>query len=184
MSAFVEECRREWRRLGVPDLLAEEMATDLEADLAEAREDGVAAEEILGESDPRRFAATWAAERGLVSETPPPVKPRRRVWPWVLGGIVLLWVILAVGGVLLASVGGSSSPPRIQSARIEAIVPSLVGMKAARAKGIARHRGFLVTLEYVRRHGLPAGTVVTELPHSGTVVPRGNTLTLRIARRG
>jgi hypothetical protein len=29
MSDFVEQCRREWRRLGVPDPLAEEMAADL-----------------------------------------------------------------------------------------------------------------------------------------------------------
>jgi hypothetical protein len=50
MTAFVEECRREWKRLGVPDLLAEEMATELEADLAEAEADGVSAAEMLGES--------------------------------------------------------------------------------------------------------------------------------------
>ena len=31
MSAYVDECRQEWRRLGVPDLLAEEMAAELEA---------------------------------------------------------------------------------------------------------------------------------------------------------
>lgn len=77
MSPFVEECRREWKRLGVPDLLAEEMASDLEADLAEAEADGVPAAELLGESDPRRFAATWAGERGLVSEPAPPKRKRR-----------------------------------------------------------------------------------------------------------
>jgi hypothetical protein len=32
MTAFVEECRQEWRRLGVPDLLADDMATELETD--------------------------------------------------------------------------------------------------------------------------------------------------------
>ena len=36
MSDFVEQCRREWKRLGVPDPLAEEMATDLATDLGEA----------------------------------------------------------------------------------------------------------------------------------------------------
>jgi hypothetical protein len=81
MTAYVEECRQEWKRLGVPDLLAEEMATELESDLAEARADGVSATEILGESDPRRFAATWASERGLVAEPAPPRKTRRR---WIL----------------------------------------------------------------------------------------------------
>ena len=71
MNAFVEECRREWKRLGVPDGLAEEMAAELESDLAEAEADGVSAAEMLGESDPRRFAANWARERGLVSEPTP-----------------------------------------------------------------------------------------------------------------
>jgi hypothetical protein len=79
MSDFVEQCRREWRRLGVPDPLAEEMATDLAADLREAEAEGVSAEELLGSSafDPPSFAATWAAERGLIPG-PPSHRPRRR----------------------------------------------------------------------------------------------------------
>jgi hypothetical protein len=36
VSEFVDECRREWRRLGVPDPIANEMAADLTADLEEA----------------------------------------------------------------------------------------------------------------------------------------------------
>ena len=93
MTAFVEECRREWKRLGVPELLAEEMATELEADLAEAEADGVSATEMTGESDPRHFAATWASERGLVSE-PAPHKRRSRVWLWVVLAFVVLFVFL------------------------------------------------------------------------------------------
>jgi hypothetical protein len=60
MSDFVEQCRLEWRRLGVPDALADEMATDLAADLTEAAAEGVTAEELLGNSasDPRSFAAS------------------------------------------------------------------------------------------------------------------------------
>src|SRR5215471_21489433 len=98
MTAYVEECRREWKRLGVPDLLAEEMATELEADLAEAEADGVAAAEMLGESYPRRFAATWARERGLVAEPQPP-KKKRRIWIWVVATLaffvlVMVWLAL------------------------------------------------------------------------------------------
>jgi len=68
VSDFVELCRQEWKRLGVPDPLAEEMAADLASDLGEAEADGVSAEEFLGSSvfDPRSFAASWAAERGIV----------------------------------------------------------------------------------------------------------------------
>jgi len=68
MNDFVEQCRREWRRLGVSDPLAEEMATELASDLSEAEAEGVSAQEFLGRSafDPASFAATWAAERGIV----------------------------------------------------------------------------------------------------------------------
>jgi hypothetical protein len=67
MNDFIEQCRREWRRLGVSDPLAEEMATELAADLSEAEAEGVSAEEFLGRSafDPSSFAASWAAERGI-----------------------------------------------------------------------------------------------------------------------
>ena len=75
MTDFVDECRQEWKRLGVPDAVANEMATDLAADLQEAEADGVAAEEVLGSAvfDPRSFAASWATERGVVPQTAPPV---------------------------------------------------------------------------------------------------------------
>lgn len=78
MSDFVEQCRREWRRLGVPDALAEEMAADLASDLGEAEAEGVSVEELLGSSafDPRSFAASWAAERGVIP--PPPGRGARR----------------------------------------------------------------------------------------------------------
>jgi hypothetical protein len=71
MSSFVDECRKEWSRLGVPEAEANEMAADLEADLAEAKADGVSPEEVLGNGyfDPRSFAASWAASRGFVRPT-------------------------------------------------------------------------------------------------------------------
>jgi hypothetical protein len=72
MIDFVEECRREWRRLGVPDPIANEMAIDLTADIEEAEAEGGSAEDVLGNSlfDPRRFAAAWASARGVTA--PPP----------------------------------------------------------------------------------------------------------------
>ena len=47
------------------------MAADLAADLEEAEAEGASAEDVLGSGafDPRSFAASWAAERGVV---PPP----------------------------------------------------------------------------------------------------------------
>jgi hypothetical protein len=91
VTAFVEECRREWKRLGVPDLLADEMASDLDADLVEAQADGVSTAEFLGESDPRRFAATLASERGLVAESAPQRRRSRR-WIWIVVGLVLVFL--------------------------------------------------------------------------------------------
>jgi hypothetical protein len=72
VSVFVDHCRREWDRLGVPAAFANEMAADLEADLAEARADGVSPEEVLGNGyfDAECFAASWAIARGVVSVTP------------------------------------------------------------------------------------------------------------------
>ena len=80
MSDFVDQCRKEWRRLGVPDPLADEMAADLTTDFSEAEAEGVSAEEFLGTSvfDPRSFAASWAAERGIIPAPPSRGNARRR----------------------------------------------------------------------------------------------------------
>jgi hypothetical protein len=62
MSGFVEECQKEWKRLGVSQATANEMAADLEADLAEAEPT---------EFRPRRF---W----GTATSTPGPLLPNGR----------------------------------------------------------------------------------------------------------
>ena len=105
MSDFVAQCRHEWRRLGVPDPLAEEMAADLASDLAEAEAEGVSAEELLGNSvfDPRSFAASWARERGIVPAPPGAANPRRR--PFVLAAFTALAAIVLVVAALLLATG-------------------------------------------------------------------------------
>ncbi len=94
MSRFVDDCRREWGRLGVPEVEANEMAADLEADLAEARADGVSPEEVLGNGyfDAKSFAASWAMARGVVS-----VGPRHRS---------TIPVGMALGALVAAAVAG------------------------------------------------------------------------------
>jgi hypothetical protein len=118
MSDFVEQCRSEWRRLGVPDPLAEEMATDLTSDLREAETEGVSAEEVLGSSvfDPRSFAASWAAERGIIPVPPGRGNIRRR--PRVLVVFTALAAIALIGAALLLLTGqptvtvvASGTPP-------------------------------------------------------------------------
>lgn len=108
MNGFVDACRREWKRIGVPDAVANEMAADLEADLAEAEADGVSPEEVLGNGvfDVPLFAASWAAARGVATEAP---SVRRRSTPWslVAGGAVSL-LLLVVGVGLLGPVQRAS----------------------------------------------------------------------------
>ncbi len=104
MNDFVEQCRREWRRLGVPDPLADEMAADLTSDLREAEAEGVSAEEVLGSGafDPRSFAASWAAERGIIPVQTSRGNARRR--PRVLVAFTALAAIaLIVAAALLVT---------------------------------------------------------------------------------
>lgn len=198
MTAFVEECRKEWARLGVPDLLADEMAADLEADLVEAEADGVSTTEMLGESDPRRFAATWASERGLVSE-PAPQKRRRRIWPWIAGiAVAFVLFVLLLSWLALQSWGSgsaSSAPPvRVQPvAPIHAVqVPSLVGLRACHAVRIATRArlevyphqpGDLPDDAVVDGRGFACDAVVTrQSPAPGQMVRRLSRLTLWLGR--
>jgi hypothetical protein len=113
VSQFVDECRQEWRRLGVPDPAANEMAADLEADLMEAESEGVSAEEVLGIGafDPRSFAASWAQERGLIQPAlvqPPTAQPApagHRTRQSRTFSLVLAFAVLAVVGGVFAIVG-------------------------------------------------------------------------------
>ncbi len=106
MNEFVEECRREWKRLGVAAPVANEMAADLEADLREAASEGVSAEEVLGTGafDPRSFAAAWAAERGVVA------RPQAAsAGPRIATGLLRRWGVLAVvaASALVACIGAA-----------------------------------------------------------------------------
>lgn len=166
MPAFIEECRYEWKRLGVPDSLAEEMATELEADLAEAEADGVSSAEILGESDPRRFAATWARERGLVSD-PPPRKSRKGLWIGLAVGVLL--VLIGLPALALISVGsGSTSTVKSPKPVRSLVIQSFIGMKACRAERAAHELG--LTVRTIPRSRCDA-VVVGQRPLQGTLIP-------------
>jgi hypothetical protein len=119
MSDFVQQCRREWKRLGVPDPLAEEMATDLASDLSEAEAEGVSAEELLGTGafDPRSFAASWAVERGIIPAPSSRGNTRRR--PLVLVAFTAVAAIALIIAALLLVTG----EPKV----------SLVASRAARS---------------------------------------------------
>ena len=114
MNEFVEECRSEWKRLRVPDPVANEMAAELAADLEEAEAEGVSAEEALGSGafDPRSFATAWAAERGLIQRPPASGHGllRRSRLPAAIGALFMLISIL---GAALVIPDAPSGPRRL-----------------------------------------------------------------------
>jgi hypothetical protein len=130
---FIEECRQEWKRLGVPDPIANEMAVDLSADIEEAEAEGGSAEDVLGSSlfDPRRFAAAWADARGVTAPPAPkgpsarPVgeKPGRKrpVLATVFAAVGVLFVLLAAALV----VGHQSAAVAVPVRRILAMPGSI-----------------------------------------------------------
>jgi len=151
MSDFVEECRREWKRLGVPDPVANEMAADLESDLKEAEAEGASAEEVLGSGafDPRSFAASWATERRVIQpsrETWEPSrlaaeKPARR--SGMFGALAVSGFVVIIGAALAVHRVGSAQafqlpiirhielPPSAPTPRMFAVPMNISGAPSA-----------------------------------------------------
>lgn len=121
MSEFVEQCRTEWRRLGVADPLAEEMAADLTSDLEEAEAEGVSVGDYLGgsASDPRSFAASWASERGIIPTPPGLEQGRRRPLPLVA------FTCLAAIAVIVAAVLLATEEPKVALKTVRTAPPHL-----------------------------------------------------------
>jgi hypothetical protein len=112
MSDFIGECRREWKLLGVPDQVADEMAAELGADLQAAEADGATIEDVLGAraSTPREFAAEWAAERGVTERRPPSARGR---WRSAIPSAIAAFAAVAISGAVIAIVAAPSSPKRL-----------------------------------------------------------------------
>jgi hypothetical protein len=95
----------------VPAPIANEMAADLEADLAEAQAEGASAEQVLGSGafDPRSFAASWATERGVTHPPSPVAKSHRSLRslvPVAVGCVAA--VVIVAGAVALLAAGRSA----------------------------------------------------------------------------
>jgi hypothetical protein len=104
VNEFVDQCRREWQRLGVPKAVADEMADELAADLGEAEAEGVTAEDLLG-GDPRSFAARWASERGVIQG--------RRWTSRLPAALATLALVPAIVGAVLLIVASPSGGQRL-----------------------------------------------------------------------
>jgi hypothetical protein len=113
VNEFIKECRREWKRLRVSDPVADEMAADLAADLDEAEDEGATPQEVLGSgaSDPRSFAASWAAERGVIPS--PRLASRLPTRALTLAATAALAVIAALGAALVIFASPEASGPEV-----------------------------------------------------------------------
>ena len=155
MSDFVEQCRNEWKRLGVPDPLAEEMAADLAADLGEAEAEGVSADELLGSSvfDPRSFAASWAAERGIIPVPPSRGNARRR--PLVLATFTTFAAIALIVAVLLLLTGQPKVTLRTTRARFlptppaASVIPPGFRGPVLTTRGLVLHTSASAPVEWI-----------------------------------
>jgi hypothetical protein len=105
VNEFVDQCRREWKRLGVRAAVADDMAAELAADL----EEGVSPEEVLGSdaADARSFAATWASECGVI--------PRRTRNPRVIVPVAAaaLALVALAGAVVMATASSRAGPQSV-----------------------------------------------------------------------
>jgi hypothetical protein len=148
VSRFIKECRREWKRLGVPDAVANEMTAELKADFEEAEAEGASREDVLGSAvfDPRSFAASWAAERGVAE----PRMTRERLPSRSLAiaaTAALLIAVIGAGLAMLASRSGASVSvhPAALLPRPQAGTPPGLAMHG-RALGVHVVGGILLTV--------------------------------------
>lgn len=164
MSEFVGECRREWKRLRVPDPVANEMAADLTADLKEAEADGASAEDVLGSGafDPRTFAASWASERGVIPP-PPPMPgssvPRRSR---------MLAAIAAF--VLVAALGAALATVRSGSEQRLALASTVGPLRRALGSTLVGPPGFVAPFAPLGRRIVPVQAFAVRLNGPGVVL--------------
>ncbi len=189
VDEFVEECQREWDRLGVPPAVADDLTARLEAEI-EAAGDGTVPARIAGHSthDVQAFAGTWARTR-------PAARPRLQYTGGgsnrltLRSGVLVLVVLFAIGAV--AAVLEFQSPSEQESRSNQdtttavdlVAVPDLLGLSSSAATAAAQAAGVRIgDTSTESRPGTPSGTVLHQSPDVGTKIPRGNTLTLIVAK--
>jgi hypothetical protein len=172
VSTFAEECRREWKRLGVPDAVANEMAADLEADLAEAEAEGASAEDVLGSAvfDARSFAASWAAERGVIGPVTATQRFPRRSRMFIAFAAPALLVAVGAAVVIVAAPSAISRQALARPAPFRLVRPPLGGRALPRLRLLAPRfpAGQAVSVQI--QAGIPtAGVVLLLVGFAGLV---------------
>lgn len=181
MNEFVEECRREWRRLGVPDRVIEEMAAELAADLEEAEADGVSAGEALGRgaSDARSFAADWATERGVTRQAA--LSTGRFSWRFAIAAATAAFAAMAISGAVLVAMGSRSAPERL-SLPAPAGIPALADVRATQRVYVGPPLRIIEEpMEVPAREATPGTIWVRRLPPDAAATAQVGALEIRIA---
>jgi hypothetical protein len=161
MSEFLDACRREWRRLGVPDPVAAEMAAEVAVDLEQAEAEGVAPEEVLGSSifDPAGFAFNWATEKGVI---PPAARPPRVGRRWVaVAALVSFAFVTAIGaGIAVLAFHGADIVAVARAASPRALLPRVRGFSRPVGSPDADLRPVAVALLVVGLGGIALSAVL------------------------
>ena len=122
MSHFVEECRREWKRLRVPaqsptrwPTISQRISVRPKLTVPPRRKCSAAAL-----PDPRAFAAAWASERGIVR--PRRLHRLRKRWLVVLASFIVFVLLVVAAGLIAALSVTESSAPRTATTVAPAVV--------------------------------------------------------------
>ncbi len=96
----------------------------------------------------------------------PPARSERKIWPWIVAGVVALAVIVAV---LWAT--GVFAP--------KSTVPNVVGATLTSATATLDQAGFKVgSVAYQQGVGKPQGTILSQTPGAGTQAKKGAAINL------
>ena len=96
-----------------------------------------------------------------------PTQPRRPLWPWIVGGVVL------VAAVIVAVLWASGAFTQ------KVTVPNVVGLTLANATTKLDSAGFkLGTVGYQQGVGKPQGTVLSQTPVAGAAAGKGSAVRL------
>jgi eukaryotic-like serine/threonine-protein kinase len=156
---------------------AGEMRNDIQRALSGAQLAAPMATQTYGAGTRRMGAATQVA--GRTAAIPPysygaedtgydGEPPRRKVWPWVTIGVVV--VVLAAAIFFLKFLGSGSTG---------VAVPAVVGMKLTQAETTLRDKGFTIgTLTPKASSNVPKNDVISTSPANGSTASKGSAVSI------
>jgi len=146
-------------------------ASEFVADLTSAKSGGPLLAAAYDRSLDRAGMTTATQVMPQRRSAPPPSRRKRRVWPWVLLGLLLAAAALAA--VLAATMLGDGDTVK---------VPSVVGQSENAARGQLEKEGFKVKLRDDYSDEFQSGFVTRQDPAAGAEVKEGETVDVWVCR--